>query len=111
LLHFIFINIDSLLFFLNNFRLDGTHEKYIPGRLINHAGEKEPSNNLKPQATLLDKEPILVFTAKRDITAGTEIFFDYGDHSRDSVANFGFLGNNKENISTFNSHPAVAYYM
>ena len=77
--------------------------------MINHALEKDPLNNLKPQATLLDKEPILVLTAKTDLAAGTEVFFDYGDRSKTAVANFGFLG--KQKISTFNSHPAVAYFI
>jgi hypothetical protein len=113
LLRFIFIKTVKLVVhcsFSNNFRLDATDEKYTPGRLINHALENDPLNNLKPQATLLEKEPILVLTAKREIPAGTEVFFDYGDRSEEAVKNFQFL-DRKQKISTLNSHPAVAYYM
>lgn len=46
-----------------------------PGRLINHS----TAPNLRPEKVQVDGAPHIAFIAKRDIAAGEELFFDYGD--------------------------------
>jgi hypothetical protein len=61
----------------NKFRVDGTDEKYNPGRLINH--NCKTSINLKPSLVECDGVPKIILLAATDIGHGKELFFNYND--------------------------------
>lgn len=52
------------------------------GKLINHS-KKRP--NLTPNRIAFGGEPKIVFHASRDIQAGEELLFDYGDDRKDVI--------------------------
>ena len=67
------------------FWIDATSEKRwgeTKGRLINHS-KLHP--NLKPEIWGVDDRPYLVFFANKDISENTELAWDYGDRSKQSV--------------------------
>ena len=56
--------------------IDATFDDGKCGRPINH-GKKSP--NLRPVITTTDGIPHLFFTAQRNIEAGEELLYDYGE--------------------------------
>ena len=56
--------------------MDATEESGRYGRLLNHS---KRSPNCKTIVVEIEGTPRLTFVARRDITAGEEILFDYGD--------------------------------
>jgi len=73
--------------------IDATDENFCfgHGRLINH--RIEPNNNLFPKKVMLDSVPHIVYIAARDIKAGEELCFDYGDRRQETVEAFPWLLN------------------
>lgn len=79
---------DSYMFFFScgsgKFCIDATPESPYKGRLINHAR----NGNLKPKAFEINGKPRLFFLATEDILINEELFYDYGDWSRETLKNF-----------------------
>ena len=67
---------------LINFSIDATTETGRLGRLVNHS-RLQP--NCCTKVVMVDKVPRLVLIAKTDIEAGTELLYDYGDRSKESL--------------------------
>ena len=66
------------------FSIDATDETGRYGRLVNHS---RLAPNLMTKVILNGKSPPrLVLVAKQDIEPGTELLYDYGDHSKESLA-------------------------
>jgi len=64
--------------------IDATAETGRLGRLVNHS-RLQP--NLMTKVIQIDKQPPrLVLIAKYDVEAGTELLYDYGDRSKESLA-------------------------
>ena len=64
--------------------IDATAETGRLGRLVNHS-RLQP--NLMTKVIQIDKQPPrLVLVAKYDVEAGTELLYDYGDRSKESLA-------------------------
>ncbi|GAB6030354.1 SET domain containing (Lysine methyltransferase) 8 [Chamberlinius hualienensis] len=61
--------------------VDATEESGRLGRLINHS----KNGNLTTKAVLVDGVPRLILLASRDISAGHELSYDYGDRSREAI--------------------------
>lgn len=61
--------------------IDATKESGELGRLINHSRK----GNLVSKIIEIENKPRLVFFAKLEIPVGTELLYDYGDRSRESV--------------------------
>ncbi|GAU99555.1 hypothetical protein RvY_10541 [Ramazzottius varieornatus] len=74
--------------------VDATAETGRYGRLLNHSLK---DFNLLPHVLDISVrgriKPHLILRAKKDIQAGEELVYDYGDRDRDSLANFPWLGN------------------
>lgn len=68
--------------------IDGTEETGYLGRLVNHS---RSSNNLITKSVSVDGRPHLILLAKKDIAAGTELLYDYGDRSKEALANHPWL--------------------
>ena len=67
-----------------SFSIDATAETGRLGRLVNHS-RLQP--NLMTKVIQIDKQPPrLVLVAKYDVEAGTELLYDYGDRSKESLA-------------------------
>ncbi|ENN71869.1 hypothetical protein YQE_11484, partial [Dendroctonus ponderosae] len=64
------------------FCIDATQETGRLGRLINHS---RTSSNLYTKSILVDGLPRLVLLARQNIKKGQELFYDYGDRSRESI--------------------------
>ena len=62
--------------------LDATAETGRLGRLVNHS---KKNANLKPKVHMLANKPHIIMLASRDIKAGEELLFDYGDTSKASL--------------------------
>lgn len=62
--------------------VDATSESGKLGRLINHS-TKTP--NLTTRLFPIGDRPHLIFVAARDIDAGEELMYDYGDRSREAT--------------------------
>lgn len=62
--------------------IDATTETGRLGRLVNHS-RLQP--NCCTKVVMVDKIPRLVLIAKTDIEAGTELLYDYGDRSKESL--------------------------
>ena len=62
--------------------MDATVETDRYGRLVNHSLR---APNLKPRVIMYGKIPRLILVAKHDIEAGTELLYDYGDKSKESI--------------------------
>ena len=70
--------------FLPSFSIDATAETGRLGRLVNHS-RLQP--NLMTKVIQIDKQPPrLVLVAKYDLDPGTELLYDYGDRSKESLA-------------------------
>ncbi|CAL4163247.1 unnamed protein product [Meganyctiphanes norvegica] len=61
--------------------IDATQESPYMGRLVNHSRE----GNLVPMTVEVKRNPRLILKAKEDIDANTEVTYDYGDLSKESV--------------------------
>ena len=70
----------SLLFL---FSIDATVETGRYGRLVNHS-RLHP--NLITKVIMNGSKPRLILVAKHDIEPGTELLYDYGDRSKESLA-------------------------
>jgi len=62
--------------------IDATGESGRQGRLLNHS---RVSPNCKTKVFILGDTPRLIIVAKSDIKAGTELVYDYGDRSKESL--------------------------
>lgn len=69
------------------YSVDATAESNKLGRLVNHSR----NGNLATRIVEVGNTPHLVLIAKEDITSGTEITYDYGDRSRESIQNYPWL--------------------
>ncbi|XP_059193484.1 lysine methyltransferase 5Ab [Centropristis striata] len=62
--------------------VDATEETGRLGRLINHSKSGNCQTRLHP----IDDTPHLILVASRDVEAGEELLYDYGDRSKASVS-------------------------
>ena len=62
--------------------IDATAETGRLGRLINHSRQQP---NLITKVVMLNNCPRLVLVAKYDIEPNTELLYDYGDRSKESL--------------------------
>lgn len=62
--------------------LDATEPSKRIGRLINHSRKKP---NCKMELFSLDKTPHLILTAIKDIDAGEELLYDYGERNKEVI--------------------------
>uniref|UniRef100_A0A8D9FBB5 [histone H4]-lysine(20) N-methyltransferase n=1 Tax=Cacopsylla melanoneura TaxID=428564 RepID=A0A8D9FBB5_9HEMI len=69
--------------------IDATAESPRLGRLVNHSR----FGNLATKTIEINCEPHLVLIAKEDIEPGTEITYDYGDRSKESLRHHPWLLN------------------
>jgi len=73
----------SYMYYFKHFEkylcIDATFESGKLGRLINHSKEL---SNLTPQTIVVNGKPHIVFVAKRDISPGDELLYDYGERRR-----------------------------
>ncbi|CAO2617972.1 N-lysine methyltransferase KMT5A [Lemmus lemmus] len=67
--------------------VDATRETNRLGRLINHSKYR----NCKTKLYVIDSVPHLILIASRDIAAGEELLFNYGDRSKASIEAFPWL--------------------
>ena len=67
------------------FSIDATEETGRLGRLLNHS-KLHPNCITKVIQIEKQEQPRLVLIAKCDIEAGTELLYDYGDRSKESLA-------------------------
>ena len=70
------------------FSIDATIETGRYGRLVNHSRQ---TPNLMTKVIMNGKSPRLILVAKHDIEPGTELLYDYGDRSEESLAAFPWL--------------------
>jgi len=63
--------------------IDATTESGRYGRLVNHS---RVSPNCVTKVVMLGDTPRLILVARQDIQPGTELLYDYGDRSKDSLA-------------------------
>lgn len=63
--------------------IDATSESGRLGRLVNHS---RLNPNLLTKVVTFKDTPRLILVARDDITAGTELLYDYGDRSKESLA-------------------------
>ena len=68
--------------------IDATEETTFFGRLINHSCSFP---NLYTKVVEVDGSPHLVFLAKKDISVGDELLYDYGDRSKNSLQHHPWL--------------------
>lgn len=68
--------------------LDGTAESGYLGRLVNHS---RLTPNLVTRAVMVAGAPHLVLVAARDLPKGVELLYDYGDRSKEALANHPWL--------------------
>ena len=66
-----------------NYCIDATVESGRYGRLVNHSRQ---TPNLMTKVIMNGKSPHLILVAKHDIEPGTELLYDYGDRSKESLA-------------------------
>ena len=64
------------------FSIDATAESGRLGRLVNHSRVKP---NLQTKVVIVNDIPRLILVAKKDIEPGTELLYDYGDRSKESL--------------------------
>jgi len=62
--------------------IDATSESGRYGRLLNHS---KITPNCVTKVVMLGDTPRLILVAKNDIVAGTELLYDYGDRSKESL--------------------------
>ncbi|PAV58382.1 hypothetical protein WR25_23926 [Diploscapter pachys] len=70
--------------------VDATSETVYKGRLINHSALRP---NLKTKVVEFNGSIHLILIAKRDITSGEELLYDYGDRTPETVAKNPWLIN------------------
>ena len=75
------MTISFLCFYLCS--IDATSESGRLGRLVNHS---RLNPNLLTKVVTFKDIPRLILVARDDITAGTELLYDYGDRSKESLA-------------------------
>ncbi|XP_014235602.1 N-lysine methyltransferase KMT5A-like [Trichogramma pretiosum] len=68
--------------------VDATKDTGRCGRLLNHS---QKNKNLKPEVIEIRGKPHIILYACKDIPAGTELLYDYGDRSKESLAHFAWL--------------------
>ncbi|KAB7494773.1 Histone-lysine N-methyltransferase pr-set7 [Armadillidium nasatum] len=68
-------------FTYQNTHIDATEESGYLGRLVNHSR----NGNLVTKAVEVQGKPHLILMAKKDLEEGTEILYDYGDRSKQSL--------------------------
>lgn len=97
ILHRKLITYQEFLFYFFNqkflqtkfFRIDATLESNQRlGRLVNHVRQ---SGNLKPSVYEFKSRPRIIFRASRDIQKGEQLFYDYGDYSKESITEHPWL--------------------
>ena len=64
------------------FSIDATSESGRYGRLVNHS---RVSPNCVTKVIMMEDIPRLILVAKHHIEAGTELLYDYGDRSKESL--------------------------
>lgn len=69
------------------FSIDATAETGRLGRLVNHSR----NGNLITRTVSVDNKPRLILVAKETILAGTEVTYDYGDRSKESLKHHPWL--------------------
>ena len=82
-----------MFFFQHNnesFCIDATQESSRLGRLINHSRKNA---NLQPVALEFQGKATLVFLAGRNIPAGAELLYNYGENNPSALSEFPFLKN------------------
>ena len=82
-----------MFFFQHNnesFCIDATQESSRLGRLINHSRKNA---NLQPVALEFQGKATLVFLAARNIPAGAELLYNYGEKNPSVLSEFPFLKN------------------
>ena len=82
-----------MFFFQHNnesFCIDATQESSRLGRLINHSRKNA---NLEPVALEFQGKATLVFLAARNIPAGAELLYNYGENDPSVLSEFPFLKN------------------
>ena len=62
--------------------IDATGESGRLGRLVNHS---RIHPNLQTKVVIVEETPRLLLVAKKDIEPGTELLYDYGDRSKESL--------------------------
>ena len=67
--------------------IDATIDNGRIGRYINHSRE----GNAKKHCQKAGEHPRLYFIANRDIKAGEEILYDYGERQAEAITNFPWL--------------------
>lgn len=81
----------SFVFFFKhnnkNLSIDATKEDGTLGRLINHAKDR----NLRTVPFTFEGKERLYFVAKTDIEAGTELFYNYGERDKETIAKLPWL--------------------
>ena len=78
----------DLFIFYNLHSVDATKEDGTLGRLINHSKTKA---NIKSVIMEVDDTPHIIFLSIRNIKAGEELLYDYGDRSTASLTSYPWL--------------------
>ena len=76
------IHPDCKIIVLMHFSIDATKETGRLGRLVNHS---RVTPNLQTKVIVFRETPRLILIAKRDLKAGEELLYDYGDRSKQSL--------------------------
>ena len=71
------------------FSIDATAESGRLGRLVNHS---RLAPNCQTKVVMVRDVPRLILIAKTDIEPGTELLYDYGDRSKESLKAHPWLG-------------------
>lgn len=64
-----------------HYSIDATKESGRLGRLVNHS----KCGNCQTRLHAIGETPHLILVASRDIKAGEELLYDYGDRSKESI--------------------------
>lgn len=72
-----------LVFREKQYCIDAIQESNRIGRLINHC---KLNQNLLTRLVEVNGKPNLIFVARKDLDIDGELLFDYGDHSKESIA-------------------------
>ncbi|KAK2708539.1 N-lysine methyltransferase KMT5A-B-like isoform X2 [Artemia franciscana] len=84
-------NLGSFMYYFQyknvSYCIDATAECPRLGRLVNHSR----NGNLATRILEIKNEPRLILITKRDIELGEEILYDYGDRSKEALANHPWL--------------------
>ncbi len=68
--------------------VDATKDNGRLGRLLNHS---KSSSNVVTRLVEVDSRPYLCLMAARDIAAGEELQYDYGERSREAIDSHPWL--------------------